>query len=58
MDLDHVRGEKAFGLSKHRERYSTFAEMEAEIAKCEVRCPNCHRLRHWRESQGEDAEAA
>lgn len=47
MDFDHVRGEKkfkvaqavqlAYGLSLDRVR--------AEIAKCDVVCANCHRIR-------------
>lgn len=43
MDFDHVRGEKVgnvatmIGLS--------VAKIEAEIAKCEVVCSNCHRIR-------------
>jgi hypothetical protein len=51
MDLDHVRGEKSFTLASGVvARSSVTAEMvESEIAKCEVRCPTCHRLRHWRE---------
>lgn len=50
MELDHVRGVKAFGFGgKIRSR--TTEEVTAEIAKCEVRCPNCHRLRHYRERE-------
>lgn len=58
MELDHVRGEKVFGLAKWyahklppgRTREEMIAE---EIAKCEVRCPNCHRMRHYNEKTGQ-----
>src|SRR3954466_15913770 len=44
MDLDHVRGEKKIKLCvSYAKGYSTKAIL-AEIEKCEVRCPNCHRL--------------
>src|SRR5581483_11766776 len=55
MELDHVRGQKEFDVSRSRgdkrtgKGYATLPEIRAEIAKCEVRCPNCHRLRHYRE---------
>lgn len=52
MDLDHVRGEKVCNLSKvvnAVDGYFTYAQVEEEIAKCEPRCPTCHRLRHYRE---------
>lgn len=54
MDLDHVRGTKAFNLCRWNVAKvpagTTRMEMlKKEIAKCDVRCPNCHRLRHWRE---------
>jgi hypothetical protein len=47
MDLDHVRGEKSFSLSKAVQRaFSvTLDEIRAEIAKCDVVCANCHRIR-------------
>jgi hypothetical protein len=54
MDLDHVHGPKGFGMSKFRQKYATLDEVRAEIAKCEVRCANCHRIRHhpgsWQEA--------
>ena len=48
MELDHVRGEKSFGLSVGRLRLQPLDLIRAEIAKCDVRCPNCHRMRHYR----------
>jgi hypothetical protein len=44
MDFDHVRGEKDFDVSTAG-RWTSIAVLEAEIAKCEVVCSNCHRLR-------------
>lgn len=46
MDYDHVRGEKKSDLSKMVNGTSTRLIME-EIAKCDVVCSNCHRIRHW-----------
>lgn len=43
MDLDHVRGKKLFNLSSSGTR-SHEAVLE-EIAKCDVVCANCHRIR-------------
>ncbi len=47
LEFDHVRGEKAASPFHIR----STAKLIAEIAKCEVRCPNCHRLRHYRDSK-------
>lgn len=45
MDFDHVRGKKIASISKMmRESYS-WESILAEIAKCEVVCSNCHRIR-------------
>lgn len=60
MDLDHVRGDKKFNPSRATRgraidgpageiNYVSIEMLHEEIAKCEVRCPNCHRLRHYRE---------
>jgi hypothetical protein len=53
MDLDHVRGEKRFSFSQAEVARPAITPeiLEEEIAKCEVRCPNCHRLRHHLERQ-------
>ena len=47
MDLDHVRGEKLVNLSVSTAKQVSRALIDAEIEKCDVRCPNCHRLRHY-----------
>jgi hypothetical protein len=56
MEFDHVRGEKRFNIGQwHRAKLAPGETKEQivreEIAKCEVRCPNCHRMRHWREGK-------
>ena len=53
MDLDHVRGKQRINLG-HAARakgYLSWPEMEIEIAKCDVRCPNCRRMRHFLERE-------
>jgi len=47
MDLDHVRGTKEFKVSEAVQRaYGlTLKRVQAEIAKCDVVCANCHRIR-------------
>jgi len=42
MEFDHVRGKKLFNLSKPPYNLKRVA---AEIAKCDLVCANCHRLR-------------
>jgi hypothetical protein len=43
MEFDHVRGTKLFALNSPGGR--TVASIEAEIAKCDLVCSNCHRIR-------------
>lgn len=43
MDFDHVRGVKVANISEML--YRSRAELDAEIAKCELVCATCHRLR-------------
>ena len=43
LEFDHVRGEKVHALSTMVQRQFSIAKLDAEIAKCEVRCANCHK---------------
>lgn len=43
LDFDHVYGVKKFSIS----RGGALMESIREIAKCEVRCANCHRIKTW-----------
>ena len=43
LDFDHVRGEKLYNISQMVAERCSIKTIEAEIAKCEVRCSNCHR---------------
>lgn len=49
LDFDHVRGKKRFNVSAMISLYYDLAYIKAEIAKCEVRCANCHRIKTARE---------
>ena len=51
MEFDHVRGKKRVNLCQANRAggYLSWVALDEEIAKCDVRCPNCHRLRHYRE---------
>ena len=44
LDFDHVYGEKGGNISRMIQG-SPWLAIEAEIAKCEVRCANCHRIK-------------
>jgi hypothetical protein len=44
LDFDHVRGKKVRAISVMVGNYS-WEKIEKEIAKCDVRCANCHRKR-------------
>ena len=45
MDFDHVRGNKLFTLGENHSR--GISPIQEEIAKCDVVCSNCHRIRTW-----------
>ena len=42
LEFDHVRGEKIGNIAEMIGDYA-WTKIEAEIAKCDVRCANCHR---------------
>jgi hypothetical protein len=43
LEFDHVRGEKTYEISTLSWRQVSWERILEEIAKCEVRCANCHR---------------
>ncbi len=45
MDFDHVRGEKVECVTRLSRSGAALHRIEAEIAKCELVCSNCHRVR-------------
>lgn len=45
MHFDHVRGVKLFNIAHWQRLGKNAEEIEAEIAKCDVVCANCHAIR-------------
>jgi hypothetical protein len=45
LEFDHVRGRKAFHISTGIQGGWAWQRIAREIAKCDVRCANCHRKR-------------
>jgi len=56
LDFDHLPGsEKMFSIGSATARSASQARLKAEMAKCEVVCANCHRVRtHERRSHGRE----
>lgn len=49
LEFDHVRGEKSFNISDGIRRAKTKKDLLDEIAKCDVRCANCHKRKTARD---------
>jgi len=49
LEFDHVRGKKVNALSNMVQRQFSLAKLDAEIAKCEIRCADCHKRKTARE---------
>ena len=45
MDLDHIRGTKLMDISRLVSRGASLSKLSTEIAKCDLVCANCHRIR-------------
>jgi hypothetical protein len=45
LEFDHVRGTKVAAISSFVRNMASMNRILAEIAKCDVRCANCHRRR-------------
>ncbi len=46
MDFDH-REDKLANISQMPVKYNSFEILDAELAKCDVVCSNCHRIRSY-----------
>lgn len=44
LDFDHVNGEKEFNIGQALNSMISWVRVKREVAKCEVRCANCHRI--------------
>lgn len=51
LDFDHVRGVKFKNISKMIQDNNSMKRIQEEIAKCEVRCANCHRRKTSKQFQ-------
>ena len=49
LEFDHVYGEKEWNISELVRGGASEDELVREMAKCQIRCCNCHRLRHCEE---------
>ena len=49
LEFDHVRGEKKTEISRLISAGVAWSTIELELAKCEVRCVNCHMRRTARQ---------
>jgi hypothetical protein len=43
LEFDHINDDKDFSVSVMVRKKMPFAKVKDEVAKCEVRCVNCHR---------------
>lgn len=53
MEFDHVRGQKAMGISEMVQGHFSLEDIDNEVAKCELVCANCHRIRTHHRKHGD-----
>jgi len=46
LEFDHVRGKKIKAVARMAQDAFSLESIIEEIAKCDVRCSNCHKKRH------------
>lgn len=56
LEFDHVGGGKEAAVARMVSDGRPLEAILREISKCEVRCANCHRRRHYRARLREDAD--
>lgn len=49
LEFDHVRGKKKAAISVLASGRYSLETIQAEIAKCEVRCTSCHRKKTYKD---------
>lgn len=47
LEFDHINDDKDFSISDAPRAGYSLTKLKAEIAKCEVRCANCHRKKTY-----------
>ncbi len=47
MDFDHIKGSKSYTISQMVQRGYNMEIILKEVAKCEIVCANCHRVRTY-----------
>ncbi|MBO0778932.1 MAG: hypothetical protein J2P37_08925 [Ktedonobacteraceae bacterium] len=52
LEFDHINGKKYRGIARLISWGFNWQIIEAEIAKCEIRCANCHRIKTIEKSRG------
>lgn len=57
LDWDHVGTDKVGDVGRLAHSRIALVRLLAEIAKCEVVCANCHRIRTWAREQAERLSA-
>lgn len=50
LEFDHISDDKDFNLSDAARKGVSMGKLAKEIAKCEVRCANCHRRKTYERS--------
>ena len=55
MDFDHL-SDKSFAISSYKNNTNSLERVREEIAKCELVCANCHRIRTYKRMKAKKAE--
>lgn len=49
LDFDHTKGNKKLNIARMVSNGTSLSKLKEEIAKCKVRCANCHRRKTAKE---------